>query len=72
MSLKKTRGVPKGVREQYADGKPKGGKQPPCPQCGGKVGTVIDSRPCGDGIRRRRVCLTSWCLRRFTTYEGVI
>lgn len=37
-----------------------------CPYCG-KDSRVTDSRKSGDGIRRRRECLS--CERRFTTYE---
>lgn len=42
-----------------------GSKAFPC-SCGGATG-VNDSRSSGDGIRRRRICLT--CGKRFTTYE---
>lgn len=37
-----------------------------CPACGGGTG-VTDSRPNGDGIRRRRKCYV--CSHRFTTME---
>ncbi len=40
-----------------------------CPYCGELETRVIDSRPVGDGIRRRRKC--SSCGARFTTYERV-
>lgn len=40
-----------------------------CPYCGEMESRVIDSRPVGDGIRRRRKC--SSCSARFTTYEQV-
>lgn len=40
-----------------------------CPFCDGNTSKVIDSRDSGDGIRRRRECLT--CNRRYTTYELV-
>lgn len=40
-----------------------------CPHCGHKDSKVIDSRETGDGIRRRRECLS--CGQRFTTYERV-
>jgi len=40
-----------------------------CPYCGELETRVIDSRPVGDGIRRRRKC--SGCGARFTTYERV-
>jgi len=40
-----------------------------CPYCSGKDSRVIDTREVGDGIRRRRECLS--CKRRFTTYERV-
>lgn len=38
-----------------------------CPYCGFRDSRVIDSRDAGDGIRRRRQCLS--CRGRFTTYE---
>ena len=38
-----------------------------CPYCGYDNSKVIDSRDTGDGIRRRRQCLS--CDARFTTYE---
>ncbi|MFH1639380.1 MAG: transcriptional regulator NrdR [Chloroflexota bacterium] len=38
-----------------------------CPICGYDDSRVIDSRDAGDGIRRRRQCLS--CHGRFTTYE---
>ena len=38
-----------------------------CPYCGDAESKVIDSRSIGDGIRRRRQCLS--CGTRFTTYE---
>lgn len=38
-----------------------------CPQCGFQDSKVIDSRDAGDGVRRRRQCLS--CRFRFTTYE---
>lgn len=43
-----------------------------CPVCGGDT-KVLDSRTADDGesIRRRRECLESSCLTRFTTYERV-
>ena len=37
-----------------------------CPKCGAET-RVIDSRPTGDMIRRRRECEN--CRRRITTYE---
>jgi len=40
-----------------------------CPYCGELETRVVDSRPVGDGIRRRRKC--SGCGARFTTYERV-
>lgn len=40
-----------------------------CPFCGESNSKVIDSRDSGDGIRRRRECLS--CARRYTTYERV-
>ncbi len=40
-----------------------------CPHCQHTNSKVIDSRDSGDGIRRRRECLT--CQRRFTTYEYI-
>ncbi len=38
-----------------------------CPYCPDGSSKVIDTREVGDGIRRRRECLT--CGRRYTTYE---
>ena len=38
-----------------------------CPSCGDSESKVIDSRSIGDGIRRRRQCLS--CGARFTTHE---
>mgnify|MGYP001064379500 CR=1 FL=1 len=38
-----------------------------CPYCREGDSRVIDTRPVGDAIRRRRECLA--CGRRFTTYE---
>ena len=38
-----------------------------CPHCGHNDSKVIDSRDAGEGIRRRRECLS--CTTRFTTYE---
>jgi transcriptional repressor NrdR len=40
-----------------------------CPYCGETESRVIDSRPVGEGVRRRRKC--SNCSARFTTYERV-
>ncbi len=42
-----------------------------CPYCGYEGGTVLDSRPIGDGysIRRRRMCPK--CEARFTTFERI-
>ena len=40
-----------------------------CPYCGEYDSRVIDTRPSGERIRRRRQC--SACERRFTTYEYV-
>lgn len=40
-----------------------------CPYCGYEDQKVVDSRPNGDKIRRRRECLK--CHKRFTTYEVV-
>lgn len=37
-----------------------------CPKCGSET-RVIDTRPAGDMIRRRRECEN--CRRRITTYE---
>ena len=39
-----------------------------CPHCGNAEQQVRDSRPSGDAIRRRRLCLT--CGLRFTTFES--
>ena len=41
-----------------------------CPYCSGVLSRVVDTRPVGDGIRRRRECRE--CGRRFTTYEQVM
>ena len=38
-----------------------------CPYCGYEDSRVIDSRSVGEGVRRRRHCLS--CSSRFTTYE---
>lgn len=38
-----------------------------CPYCGENETKVIDSRNLGEGVRRRRQCLS--CRARFTTYE---
>jgi transcriptional repressor NrdR len=40
-----------------------------CPWCGGDEDKVVDSRPAGEAIRRRRECLS--CRRRFTTFERI-
>jgi len=40
-----------------------------CPYCGELKSRVIDSRPMGDGVRRRRKCAN--CGARFTTYERI-
>ncbi|HHX45035.1 MAG TPA: transcriptional repressor NrdR [Chloroflexi bacterium] len=40
-----------------------------CPFCGSTESRVVDTREVGDGIRRRRECLT--CEQRFTTYERI-
>ncbi len=40
-----------------------------CSYCGGLESRVIDSRPLGRGVRRRRKCLS--CGARFTTYERI-
>ena len=40
-----------------------------CPFCNHDDSKVVDSRDSGDGIRRRRECLS--CEDRFTTYERV-
>ena len=41
----------------------------PCPVCGSGNNSVIDSRPKGIGIRRRRSCQD--CDARFSTFETV-
>lgn len=43
-----------------------------CPECHCLDDKVVDSRSVkeGDGVRRRRECLS--CGHRFTTYEGII
>lgn len=38
-----------------------------CPECGHNKSLVVDSRPCADGIRRRREC--EQCGKRWSTYE---
>lgn len=38
-----------------------------CPECGYTKSLVVDSRPCADGIRRRREC--EKCGKRWRTYE---
>jgi transcriptional repressor NrdR len=40
-----------------------------CPFCGHTESRVVDTRPAGDSIRRRREC--ERCGKRFTTYEQV-
>jgi transcriptional repressor NrdR len=40
-----------------------------CPLCGTGDSRVIDTRPVGGGVRRRRLCEA--CQQRFTTYEQV-
>lgn len=40
-----------------------------CPECGSPSKRVVDSRPKGIGIRRRRECEKG---HRFTTHERVI
>jgi len=40
-----------------------------CPYCSKDETNVLDSRPAGDAIRRRRECIA--CKKRFTTYERV-
>ena len=40
-----------------------------CPYCGSTDSRVTDSRDAGEGIRRRRECLS--CGVRFTTYEHI-
>ena len=40
-----------------------------CLYCGEAKSRVVDSRPIGDGIRRRRKCTN--CGARFTTYERI-
>lgn len=39
-----------------------------CPHCGGTTG-VVDTRPSGEAVRRRRAC--DACKHRFTTYERI-
>lgn len=41
----------------------------PCPECGGKLKAVIDSRSALSGVRRRRECVKG---HRFTTLETVV
>ena len=38
-----------------------------CPKCGSEKHAVYNSRPCADGIRRRRKC--EKCGECFTTFE---
>lgn len=40
-----------------------------CPNCKSNEFSVIDSRDCDEGIRRRRLCAK--CDLRFTTYERI-
>ena len=40
-----------------------------CPFCNSTESKVVDSRPTGNGIRRRRECMH--CCKRFTTYENI-
>jgi len=40
-----------------------------CPYCTSSTSRVIDTRPSGERIRRRRECTA--CERRFTTYEYI-
>ena len=40
-----------------------------CPYCGQPDSRVVDTRPAGDSIRRRRECQK--CKKRFTTYEQI-
>ena len=40
-----------------------------CPYCREGDSRVIDTRPVGDAIRRRRECME--CKQRFTTYERI-
>jgi len=40
-----------------------------CPYCGSSDSKVVDTRPVGQAIRRRRECKS--CKQRFTTYERV-
>lgn len=41
----------------------------PCPKCGART-RCTDSRPCEQGIRRRRMCRK--CSERFTTLEVIV
>ena len=40
-----------------------------CPYCAVRTSRVVDTRPSGERIRRRRECTV--CERRFTTYEYI-
>ncbi len=40
-----------------------------CPYCGHADSRVVDTRAAGEGIRRRRECLS--CRKRCTTYEQI-
>jgi transcriptional repressor NrdR len=40
-----------------------------CPYCGHTESRVVDTRPAGETIRRRRECEN--CQKRFTTYEQI-
>ena len=40
-----------------------------CPYCGSPDSRVVDTRPVGQSVRRRRQCES--CAQRFTTYERV-
>lgn len=40
-----------------------------CPYCRHPESRVVDTRPAGESVRRRRECLV--CKKRFTTYEQI-
>ena len=42
-----------------------------CPKCGFPDSKVLETRPSGDSLRRRRECLAEGCTERFTTHERV-
>jgi transcriptional repressor NrdR len=43
-----------------------------CPYCGEFLSSVIDSRPSGPAIWRRRLCENPSCGKKFTTRETIV